>query len=340
MTKQTKITSTIDYSKNGKHFGYLSIPHSRNDSGWGAIQMPVISIRNGKGSVAVFTGGNHGDEYEGPISLMNIARSLEANNINGQIIIIPALNYPAFMAGDRVSPIDGLNMNRVYPGKRDGTITSMIADYLTTNIIPLTDVLVDIHSGGKTMMFSPLATYQNVPNIGVNKKAKEASLAFAAPICLEIVELDPDGMLDTTVANMGKIFVGTELGGGGTSTPASISIAEIGIKNILAHFNIINEKPKTRAEMGLKPTRHMQMPDSKSFTFSEDSGIYETLIDLDTQVKIGDTLGQVHFPEKPERNPVSYKAQIEGVLIGRAHKALVYPGDFLALVAEEVSAKE
>ena len=74
--------------------------------------------------------------------------------------------------------------------------------------------------------------------------------------------------------------------------------------------------------------------------FSEDSGIYETLIDLDTQVKIGDILGQVHFPEKPERNPVSYKAQIEGVLIGRAHKALVYPGDFLALVAEEVSAKE
>ena len=336
MTNQTKITSTIDYSQDGKHFGYLSIPHSTNDSGWGSLQMPIISIRNGKGPVAVFTGGNHGDEYEGSISLMNIARSLEANSINGQIIIIPALNFPAFMVGDRVSPIDGLNMNRVFPGKHDGTVTSMIAHYLTTIIIPLTDVLVDIHSGGKTMMFSPFSTYQNVPNIGVNQQAKEAALSFAAPICLEIIELDPDGMLDTTVANMGKVFVGTELGGGGTSTPTTIAIAETGIKNILAHFNIINEKPKTREEMGLEPIKQMRMPDPKRFTFSEDTGIYEALINLDTPVKIGDTLGQVHFPEKPERNPVSYKAKIEGVLIGRVHKGLVYPGDFLALVAEEV----
>ena len=336
MTNQTKISSTIDYSKDGKYFGYLSIPHSTNDSGWGSLQMPIISIRNGKGPVAVFTGGNHGDEYEGPISLMNIARSLEANSINGQIIIIPALNFPSFMVGDRVSPIDGLNMNRVYPGKRDGTVTSMIAHYLTTKIIPLTDVLVDIHSGGKTMMFSPFSTYQNVPNIGVNQQAKEAALAFAAPICLEIIELDPDGMLDTTVANMGKVFVGTELGGGGTTTPTTIAIAETGIKNILAHFNIINEKPKTREEMGLEPIKQMKMPDPKGFTFSEDTGIYEALVDLDAPVKIGDTLGQVHFPEKPECIPVSYKAKIEGVLIGRVHKGLVCPGDFLALVAEEI----
>ena len=67
MTKKSKISETIDYSKDGKHFGYLSIPHSTNDSGWGSLQMPIISIRNGEGPVAVFTGGNHGDEYEGPI---------------------------------------------------------------------------------------------------------------------------------------------------------------------------------------------------------------------------------------------------------------------------------
>tara|TARA_B100001765_G_scaffold102525_1_gene63399 strand:+ start:739 stop:1749 length:1011 start_codon:yes stop_codon:yes gene_type:complete len=336
MTKKSKISETIDYSKDGKHFGYLSIPHSTNDSGWGSLQMPIISIRNGEGPVAVFTGGNHGDEYEGPIGLMKIARSLDNNNINGQIIIIPALNFPALMAGDRVSPIDGLNMNRAFPGKRDGSVTSMIADYLTTQIIPLADVFVDIHSGGKTMMFSPFATYQNVPNIGVNQKAKEAALAFGAPICLEIVELDPDGMLDTAVGNLGKVFVGTELGGGGTSTPTTISIAETGIKNILAHFNIINEKTKTREEMGLQPSKQMQMPDPKCFVFSEDKGIYEALIDLDTQVKIGDTLGQVHFPENPDLNPIAYKAQREGFLIGRVHKGLVSPGDFLALVAEEV----
>ena len=337
MNKKTKITSTVDFSKNGKYFGYLIIPHSTNDSGWGSLHMPIISIRNGNGSVAVFTGGNHGDEYEGTIGLMNIARSLDENSINGQVIIIPALNFPAFMAGDRVSPIDGLNMNRVFPGKRDGTITSMIAHYLTTTIIPLADVFVDIHSGGKSMMFSPFATYQNVPNIGVNEKAKEAALTFAAPKCLEIIELDPDGMLDTTVANMGKVFVGTELGGGGTSTTETISIAKRGILNILALFNITNEKPKTREEIGLEPVKLLQMPNPKSFTFSVESGIYEPLLDLDSTVKIGDKLGQIHFPTNPQLDPIVLKAEIEGILIGRAHKALVRPGDFLALVGEEIN---
>ena len=80
----------------------------------------------------------------------------------------------------------------------------------------------------------------------------------------------------------------------------------------------------------------MHMPDPKSFIFSEDTGVYEALIELDDSVKIGDIVGQVHFPEKPERDPISYKSRIEGVLIGRAHKALVYPGDFLALVAQEI----
>ena len=41
MTKKSKISETIDYSKDGKHFGYLSIPHSTNDSGWGSLQMPI-----------------------------------------------------------------------------------------------------------------------------------------------------------------------------------------------------------------------------------------------------------------------------------------------------------
>ena len=50
----------------------------------------------------------------------------------------------------------------------------------------------------------------------------------------------------------------------------------------------------------------------------------------------GDIIGQVHFPQKPELDPITYKSKTEGILIGRTHKALVYPGDFLALVAQEI----
>ena len=336
--KQTelKVNVTIDFSAEGKHHGHLSIPHSRNDSAWGAVHLPIISIRNGEGQTILLTGGNHGDEYEGPIALMKLARSLEVSDIRGQVIIIPALNFPAFLSGTRLSPIDGVNMNRAFPGERDGSVSKLIAHYVHQKILPLADVVLDIHSGGKTLMFSPFACYHRIQDTEVMENAKQATLAFGAPISLELVELDAEGMLDTTVEDMGKIFVSCELGGGGTATTETISITEIGIKNLLAHFDIIDEKPLSRKDRGLPETRLMHMPDAGCYLISDDAGIYEPLIDLDQTVKTGDAVGQVHFPAKPEYPPEVYRASCGGTLIGRTHKVLVGTGDFLALIATEM----
>jgi N-alpha-acetyl-L-2,4-diaminobutyrate deacetylase len=334
--KEPKVSATIDVDSDGKYFGYLGIPHSRNESGWGAVHLPIVSIKNGQGPTLVFTGGNHGDEYEGPIALMKLARALDPGEISGRVIVIPALNYPAVIAGTRVSPIDGVNMNRAFPGARGGTVSAMIAHYVQTKILPLADALLDIHSGGKTMMFSPLACYHQLPDRAVMEHAKAAMLAFGAPISLELVELDAEGMIDTAVEEMGKIFIGTELGGGGTTTTETVAIAETGIRNLLAHFGILDETPLTREARGLPPTRLMHMPNSDCYVISEDGGIYEALLDLNSPIKEGDAVGQVHFPEKPERAPVVYQAKRPGTLIGRTHKALIEPGDFLALIAADM----
>ena len=66
MASEPKVGISIDIEAEGKQFGHLSVPHSRNESGWGALHLPVVSIRNGDGPTVVLTGGNHGDEYEGP----------------------------------------------------------------------------------------------------------------------------------------------------------------------------------------------------------------------------------------------------------------------------------
>ena len=284
----------------------------------------------------VFTGGNHGDEYEGPIALMKLARTLEADEIAGQVIIIPALNFPAVMAGTRLSPIDGVNMNRAFPGRRDGGVSSMIAHFVQREILASADYLLDIHSGGKSMMFTPFACYHKIPDQTVMAKAKQAALAFAAPISLELVELDAEGMIDTAFEDMGKIFVGTELGGGGTTTTETVAIADLGARNLLAHFGIIDEAPSSREARGLGPTRQMRMPDGDCYIISEDAGLYETLIELDQPVAAGDPVGRMHFPEKPERAPVIYRARRPGTLIGRTHKVLATAGDFLALIAVEM----
>ncbi len=330
---QPKVSSTVDFSAAGKHHGYLRVPHSRNDSGWGAVHVPVTSLRNGSGPTVLLVGGNHGDEYEGPIALMKLARTLQAERVAGQVIIVPALNYPAVMAGTRVSPIDDVNMNRAFPGKRNGSVSSMIAHFVHRKILPLTDAVLDIHSGGKTMAFSPFACYHKLPDSSLMQRAKEAVQAFNAPIGLELVELDAHGMLDTTVEEMGKVFVSCEIGGGGTTTTSSVSIAETGAKNLLAFFGVIDEQPTGRE---LRPTRMMHMPDSDCYVICEDSGIYEALVDLNSAVEAGDAVGQVHFPEQPARATVVYRAARPGTVIGRSHKALVCPGDFLALIATDM----
>ena len=332
---EPKVGISIDLEADGKQFGHLSVPHSRNESGWGALHLPIVSIRNGDGPTVALTGGNHGDEFEGPIALLKLVRSLEPSRVSGRVIVIPALNYPAVMGGMRVSPIDGVNMNRAFPGKRDGSVTQMIAHFVQHGILPVCDALFDIHSGGKTMMFSPFACYHRLADEALTRRAREAVAAMAAPISLELVELDPEGMLDTAVEEMNRIFVGTELGGGGTTTTGTVAIAETAVRNLLAHLGVIDEKPVSRAARGLPPSREMHMPDPGCYLIADDAGLYETLVDLDAEVRAGDPVGQIHFPERPDRAPAAYRAGTSGTVIGRTHKVLVGPGDFLALIAHD-----
>jgi N-alpha-acetyl-L-2,4-diaminobutyrate deacetylase len=333
---EPKVGISIDIDADGKQFGHLSIPHSRNDSGWGAVHLPIVSIKNGNGPTVTLTGGNHGDEYEGPIALLKLVRALDPARMHGRVIVIPTLNHPAVMGGMRVSPIDGVNMNRAFPGKRDGSVTQMIAHFVQEKILTRCDALFDIHSGGKTMMFSPFACYHRLADEALTQRAKAAVEAMAAPISLELVELDAEGMIDTSVEDMGKVFVGTELGGGGTSTTETVAIAETAVRNLLAHLGVIDEAPLTREARGLLPSRTMHMPDPGCYLIADDGGLYEALVDLNAEVKEGDPIGQIHFPDRPERPPVVYRAGTSGTVIGRSHKVLVGPGDFLALIAHDL----
>ena len=99
--------------------------------------IPLTVVKNGKGPTALLTGGNHGDEYEGRIALFNLARDLNSTQVSGRVILVPAMNYPAFQAGKRTSPIDSGNMNRSFPGSPEGSITEKIADYFQRTLLPI-----------------------------------------------------------------------------------------------------------------------------------------------------------------------------------------------------------
>lgn len=94
--KPSPIKPTIDFDQQGVSHGFLKLPYSRDDSAWGAIMIPITVMKNGIGPTVLLTGGNHGDEYEGPIALTKLANQLDIETVRGRIIILPFMNYPAF----------------------------------------------------------------------------------------------------------------------------------------------------------------------------------------------------------------------------------------------------
>src|ERR1043166_2189173 len=189
-TKPSPISPTVDLDADGVQHGHLKLPYSRDDSAWGAVMVPIAVVKRGKGPTVLLSGANHGDEYEGPLALFDLARSLRAEEVTGRVIILPAMNYPAFRAGTRTSPIDKGNMNRSFPGRPDGTVTAKIADYIQRQLLPLADVVLDIHSGGRTLGFLPCAAAHRLPDKAQEARCVAAMAAFDAPYSMMLLELD------------------------------------------------------------------------------------------------------------------------------------------------------
>ncbi len=321
------ITSTVDFDANGVQHGFLRLPHSHDDSGWGSMMIPITVARNGDGPTVIFTGANHGDEYEGPVALFDLARRIRAEDLSGRVIIVPGMNYPAFRAGRRTSPIDGGNMNRVFPGTPAGTLTEKIADYFQRTLLPLADYVVDFHSGGRTMEFLPFCCAHVLDDKQQQARCVAAMQAFNAPHSMMLLELDAASMYDTAAENMGKVFIGTELAGGGSASAATIAIAKKGIRNILRHAGI------TEGELEVDTTINLDMPDQDCFVFSESDGLLELCVDLGAEVRAGDLLARVHDIRRTGLAPVDYHAKIDGIFSGRHFPGHIAMGDFLAVVA-------
>jgi N-alpha-acetyl-L-2,4-diaminobutyrate deacetylase len=328
----SKISPSIELDRPGKRWGTLVLPHSRDDSAWGSIRIPIGVIKNGEGSTALLIAGNHGDEYEGQIALRRLMNETPLEDVSGTVIVLPGMNFPAVRVGARCSPIDGGNMNRAFPGRPDGTITEIIAHYVTHHLVSRADLVLDLHSGGKTLDFVPFAATHRLPDTALTERARAAAQAFGAPVGLVMLELDDTGMLDGVVERAGKLFVTTELAGAGSSTALSNRITWRGVRNVLRHAGVLSGA----LEVGEVPTRMMDMPDASCFVTSEHTGIHEPLVDLGEEVANGQPIARIHFMEEPSREPVIYYAARAGLLIGRHVPGLVKTGDFLISVAVDL----
>lgn len=325
------IRPTIPLDGQGKAHGFLRLPYSRNDSAWGSVMIPLTVISNGDGPTALLTGGNHGDEYEGPIALQQLAWEIEAELVSGRIIIVPYMNYPAFRAGTRVSPVDSVNLNRAFPGRADGTVTQKIANYFNDVLVPMADLVLDYHSGGKTLDFLPYAAAHYLDDKDHEARCVAAMQAFGAPWSMMMLEIDAVGMFDTAVESQGKTFVTTELGGGGTVTARSSDIALRGGRNVLRHAGILQGEPELPDD-----SRMLDMPGDDCFHFAPADGLMQPLVDLGDKLTVGQTIARIWPADRSGAAPLEVTANRDGLLAARHFPGLIQSGDCLAVIAVSV----
>lgn len=330
----SSIHSSIDLSQTGAQYGHLAIPYSYNLGGWANLQVPIASLRNGAGPTVLLMAGNHGDEYPGQVAILNLWRELAAGDVSGQLILIPCLNPPAAQAATRLSPLDGKNFNRCFPGNPVGTPSEILADYLTTVLFPLADVVIDLHTGGRSLTFLPTAHMHLVPDPSQRRAMLAATEAFLTDVAFLYADVAGTGLLPVEAESQGKIVITTEMGGGEV-VPASVHrLCQRGLRNVLAHCGVLKGEVERRSA----PVRWVQALDREDYRFAPESGLYESCVDPGDSVSKGQTLGRIHFLERPDREPVAVLAHEAGMLIAGRAPSIVKQGDCVACIAHDVDA--
>jgi len=323
----TQIVTEIDYDRPGKQLGALAVPQSTNSSGWRSELIPIAVVNGGPGPTALLFGGNHGDEYEGPVALMKLARALEPAQLRGRVIIVPMLNSPAVAAGTRLSPLDGKNMNRAFPGRPDDTITGMIAHYVSSALFPMAELVVDIHSGGRSAHFLPSVNMHHVPDDEQMRKMVAAGMAWGAPYVFIYRDVGGVGLLPGEAERLGKVTLGTEMGSASQFGAEVLAITEGGVWNVLRHAGILVDRaPDTAAT----PAQVVAADQYDDYIMAPASGIFEPFAELGTWIEAGQPVGQMHAIEQPFAAPLPVLARTSGMLISRRAFPLTRQGDCVA----------
>ncbi|NNE52067.1 MAG: succinylglutamate desuccinylase [Sulfitobacter sp.] len=329
---ETQITSEVDFDAGGKQTGYLRVPHSIHRSAYGWVAVPITVIRKGDGPTLVISAGVHGDEYEGQIAVANLARQLGSDQIRGRLILLPTVNAPAAEAGNRVSPIDDGNLNRLYPGDPKGTPSQMIAHYHEEVILPLADYAVDLHSGGSSLIYP--ATLLRGPGHSPEEETGLKALTEAFDLPYTWVFTGGGGSNSTARTAMGAanrkgvINVMAELGGAGCVTGDVLRQTERGLHRILHVLGMLPDHSPDATQ----GTRRVH---AKGSIFAYEAGLFEPLKEIGEEVARGEVVALIHHPETPERAPDEVASPCQGMVLAMRAMAQTRRGDALFQIASD-----
>lgn len=242
--KNINLKSLVDQSSN-QRLDFNIIFNNKEEH----HQLP-ISIVNGreKGEVFTLIAGIHGYEYPPIITLQEILKEINPEQLHGTLIVLPIANLGSFYERvPRFNPDDKKNLNKTFPGSASGTITEQLADYITQNIIPLSDVFIDLHCGDSYEDLTPFACYYENPNHVENtKRAQQISEISAFPLVVSfpynITPEEPALYAIKQAVQNGKTAISLEAGKLGILDGKNVELMKTALYNILDFSGMYHRK--------------------------------------------------------------------------------------------------
>jgi predicted deacylase len=210
----------------------------------GSLEIPVIVINGvNEGPCFWVDGSIHGDEPEGPFTCQKLAREIKPETLSGTLVLVPAMNPPAYEAGQRGNPLDtfSYDMNRIYPGRADGYLTERVAWVHSQWMRKFADLEISIHSGGAHSYLAETIFINEDP------ASDELAKAMGRGWDLVLSAISPKGNPMATMLEAGKPGITVELGGRSATSPEAmrrvVETLTEAARNIMRHYGMIDGKP-------------------------------------------------------------------------------------------------
>lgn len=289
------------------------------------VNMPVTVV-HGKlsGPRMLITAAIHGDELNGIEIIRRVLNSSWIKRLHGTLIAIPVVNVLGVIHRSRYLP-DRRDLNRCFPGSASGSLAARTANILSTEILPHVDYAIDLHTGA--------IHRSNLPQLRVhleNERAADIASVFGVPVIIN-AEIR-DGSMRGAGDDIGVAIITYEAGEALRFDESAISPGVRGIRNVLAHLNMLPPRKSSRKPIQAVTAR------SSSWVRAVCDGFFRPLAALGDRVAKGDTLAYIAGPIDQLGTPIL--ASASGIIIGRNNLPLVLEGEALFHIARFESIAE
>ena len=233
-----------------KRRGYLTV----GETPMGPVQIPLVIVHGAKpGPTLCLTAGVHAAEYPAIDAVLRTVAALDPADLCGTLVAVPVVNSPMFRARSAfLSPIDGLNLNRTFPGKANGTISEVIAHVLLNEVVARADFHIDCHGGDVPEILWPYSGYAIQGNPAVDERGEAMARLYSPRIVALYREGTPltvtKGSFTSEAARRGVASILAESGSAGGLDPADVQHHMHGIANVMRFFKMLPGEPILRGK--------------------------------------------------------------------------------------------